>query len=178
MNRILLALPAAAVALTLGCGEHSESVSLAHGSVHIHPHEISIERTGGADAHLLPGGVLRIGNDDVTLTAEQKASVESYYTAATSITKHGIETGKAGAEVGATAAKEVISGLAHGDTSQIGAKVEAEAQKVKDKALVICEDLKAMRTAQEALAVSLPAFQPYRAVSESDVSDCSKDVTS
>ena len=176
MKRIVLVLPAFAAACAIGCGDHAASVTLAHGRLSVHPHEVTIERTGGPDAHLLAGGVLRIGSEDVTLTAEQKATVETYYNAALAITEHGIATGKAGAEVGAVAAKEVVSGLAHGDTSQIGAKVEASAAKVKEQALRICDDFKAMHAAQEALAAALPAFEPYRALSEADVSDCRKDL--
>ena len=178
MNKTVLVLSSAAVGACLGCGDHVQSVTLAHGQLRIYAHEITIDRSNGegAEAHLLKGGVLRIGKDDVALTAEQKALVESYSDAALSITKHGIETGKAGAEVGATAAKEVVSGLAKGDTSQIGAKVEASAAKVKQQALKICEDLKVMRTSQEALAATLAAFEPYRAVSEADVADCAKDL--
>lgn len=176
MNKTVAVLSALAVAACLGCGDHVQSVTLSHGRLRIFAHEVTIERSGGAAAHLLEGGVLKIGSDEQALNPEQKALVESYYAAALSITKHGIETGKAGAEVGATAAKEVVSGLVHGDTSQIGAKVEASAEKVKEKALKICDDLTAMRTAQESLASSLPAFEPYRAVSESDVADCAKDI--
>lgn len=176
MNQTVAVLSTVAVAACLGCGDHVPSVSLSHGHLHIYPHEVTIERSGRADAHLLAGGVLRIGGDEQALKPEQKALVESYYDAAQSVTEHGIEAGKAGAAVGATAAKEVVSGLAHGDTSQIGAKVEASAAKVKEQALKICDDLKAMRTAQELLAAGLPAFEPYRAVSESDVADCAKDI--
>ena len=176
MNRIVLVLSVVAVAACLGCGDHVQSVTLAHGRLRVYAHEVTIERSGGADAHLLEGGVLKVGGDDVALTPEQKALVSSYYDAALSITKHGIETGKAGAEVGATAAKAVVSGLAKGDTSQIGAKVEASAAKVKESALRICADLKGMRDAQESLAAGLAAFEPYRAVSESDVADCAKEL--
>ena len=178
MNKTVLLLSLTAVGACLGCGDHARSVTLAHGQLRIYAHEVTIDRSAGAgaEAHLLEGGLLRIGKDDVALTLDQKAFVASYYDAALAITQHGIETGKAGAEVGATAAKEVVSGLAKGDTSQIGARVEASAAKVKQQALKICEDLKTMRTAQEALAASLPAFEPYRAVSEADVADCAKDL--
>ena len=178
MNKSILVLSSAVLGACLGCGDHLQSVTLAHGRLRIYAHEVTIDRSasGGAEAHLLERGLLRIGKDEVVLTPDQRALVASYYDAALAITQHGIETGKAGAEVGATAAKEVVSGLAKGDTSQIGAKVEASAAKVKEQALKICEDLKAMRTAQEALAATLPAFEPYRAVSEADVADCAKDL--
>ena len=176
MNRTVLALSACLVAGSVGCDKHASSVSLAHGALHIHTNDVTIERSGGPDAHLLPGGVLKIGSDEVALTPEQKAAAASYYDAALAVTAHGVETGKAGAEVGATAAKEVVSGLVHGDTSQIGAKVEASAAKVKQQALRICDDLGTIRNSQEALATGLVAFQPYRVVSDSDVSNCRKDL--
>ena len=176
MNRTVLVILLAAAAGAVGCGDHSSSVTLGHGALRVHAEEVTIEGSSGPDAHLLPGGVLKIGSDPVTLTPEQQASVEAFYDAAHAISQHGIETGKAGAQVGATAAKEVVSGLAHGDTSQIEAKVQASAAKVKEQALKICDDIGAMRSSQEALAGSLAAFTPYRVITESDVSGCRKDL--
>src|SRR5712671_5593814 len=115
MNRNVLMLSVGAAAAAVGCGDHGSSVSLGHGALRIHSDEVTIERSGGPAAQLLPGGVLKIGGERVALTAEQQASAATFYDAALAVRQHGVETGKAGAEVGATAAKEDVSGLAHGD---------------------------------------------------------------
>jgi hypothetical protein len=175
MNRTVLVSASLAVGL-LGCGDHSRSISVAHGHLTVYAHEVRIEHSGAPDARITEGGMLRIGSEEVALTPEQKTTAAAYYAAAMAIPAHGIATGKAGAEVGVAAVKEVASGLARGDTSQIGAKVEAKADAVKEAALQICADLEAVRAAQESLAASLDAFKPYAVVTAADVGDCARDL--
>lgn len=172
-----LTILAAALGVALaGCGEPSANFSIAHGALRVHGSEVTIVRDGSPDAHLGAGGKLTIGSDPVTLTPEQRAQLESYYSAVLAIRTDAIATGKAGAEVGATAATEVVSGLMHGDTSQIGARVEAKADEVRRQALSLCKDLATIRSSQESLRSSLAAFAPYAVVRESEVSDCAKDL--
>lgn len=177
MTRIALAL---AVGATLGglagCGHHSGSITVAHGKVTVYDREVRIRSSGAADASITADGALTIGDRAVTLSAEQTAAADAYFKAATSIGQHGIETGKAGADAGMTAAKEVVSGLVHGDTSQIEPRVKAKAEEVKRQAMHICEDLAGMRASQEALAASLAAFHPYAVIDAEEVSDCGKDL--
>ena len=175
MNRFVLVSLSVAAGL-VGCGEHSSSISLARGHLTVYRHEIRIEHAGAPDARITEGGVLRIGSEEVPLSPEQKATAAAYYAAAMAIPKHGVETGKAGAEVGAAAVKEVAAGLAKGDTSGIGPKIEAKADGVRAAAAKICDDLAAVRTAQESLAATLEAFRPYAVVTPADVGDCSSDL--
>jgi hypothetical protein len=170
---ILLAATGTALA---ACSEHSHDFSFAHGALRVHGSEVIITGDSGRDAHLAPGGSLTIGKDPVTLSPEQRAQAESYYNAALAIRGDALATGKAGAEVGATAAQEVVSGLVHGDTSQIGAKIEAKTREVRQQALGLCHDLESIRSAQESLAATLPAFKPYAVVRESEVTDCARDL--
>ena len=86
-----------------------------------------------------------------------------------------LDAGKAGAAVGLAAAHEALDGIAKGDTSQIGAKVEAQADQVRVAAGRICEDLATLRQAQQSLAASLEAFRPYASVAQDDVTDCARD---
>ncbi len=173
-------MPAAALGLGLvACGGPTETINLGkHGHIRFDSAEVTIARSTGPDAHLGSGGTFRIGGEQVVLSPEQRVQVASYYGAARAMRAHTIETGKAGAEVGLTAAKEVVSGLAHGDTSQVGTKVEAQAQELKRTAQGICTDLASMRTAQQALVTSLESFRPYAVIEESDVADCDKDFRS
>jgi len=127
------------------------------------------------DATISSDGTLKIGSGVVPLTDAQRAGVVAIYAAAQSIKQHGLETGKAGVAVGAEAASEALHGLANGDTSQIGAKVEAKADEVRRAAARICADVAQLRQAELAVAASLPAFSPYVSVSEGDVAHCEKD---
>jgi len=175
-KRSWAAIAALGGALTACGGGGVSVISLAHGHLQVRGSEVTITRSGAPDAQLSAGGGLRIGGQDVALSAEQRAQVERYYGSAIAIRGHALETGKAGAEVGATAAKEVVSGVLHGDTSQIGAKVEAKAEEVKRIALGLCNDIAAIRDAQQALTATLEAFKPYAVVDADEVSDCSKDL--
>jgi hypothetical protein len=161
------------------CSHGSESISIAHGAVHVHPHDqaVTIAPRGQPDARMTADGALRIGTDEVTLSAEQRAEVTRYVAAAMAIPEHAIATGKAGAATGVAAVTEVVHGLANGDTSQIGAKVEAKADEVRREARNLCEDIAGMRGAQDALATSLEAFRPYAVIAANDDSDCRKETT-
>jgi hypothetical protein len=159
-----------------GCGDHSESISLARGSLSVSSAEVRIASSAGPDAHLTSDGRLLIGADDVALDAAARTAALAYFGAAQAITGHALETGKAGAEVGVAAAKEALNGIANGDTSHIGEHVEAKAADVARAALKICADIDALRTAQDALAADVARFRPYAVASVGDVSDCRKDL--
>ena len=136
---------------------------------------ITLHRTGGPSAHVTRDGRFTVGAAPVTLSAQQQAEFVTLYNTAQQIKQHGIQTGKAGAAVGLAAAHEALDGIAKGDTSQIGAKVEAQADQVRVAAGRICEDLATLRQAQQSLAASLEAFRPYASVAQDDVTDCARD---
>jgi hypothetical protein len=175
MHARLAILSAAVGAALAGCGEPATSFSFAHGAVRVRGSDVTILRGGAPDAHLSADGSLTIGSGPVTLTPEQRAQIQSYHSAALAIRSDALATGKAGAEVGAAAAKEAVSGLLHGDTSQIGARVEAKAKEVKRQALGLCNDLATVRSAQQSLRSTLAAFEPYAVVQEAEVSDCARE---
>ena len=55
-------------------------------------------------------------------------------------------------------------------------RVEAEAEKIKQEARVICTQLPAMLETQQALAASLPAFKPYATMTQADIDECLDDL--
>ena len=176
MKRTALALSVGVAVALVGCGDHARSVSIAHGALTLYDHEVRIQHSGAPDARITAGGVLRIGSDEVALTGEQKATASAYYDAAMALPGLGLDTGKAGVAVGAAAIKEVASGLAKGDTSQIDKNIEAKADAVKQSALKICADLVTIRAAQDSLAASLAAFRPYAVLTSEEVDSCAKDM--
>jgi hypothetical protein len=178
MARMTLAVVVSVVAASFAaCGNDDASVSLYHGSLKLHADEVTIAPGGVPAAHVWSDGRLTIGGTDVAASTDQRMRLVDYYRAAAAITQHAVDTGKAGADVGLAAANEVVKGLASGNTSQIGAKVEAKARDVKRQAAKMCDDLVAMRAAQEALAATLEQFRPYTVVSDKDVADCRKDLS-
>jgi len=153
-------------------GDSAFGTVISIGSLGISRDAVTIRPEGRPDARILPGGRLTIDGRDIAVNAAQRAQLVAYHDAAMQLREHGKQTGIAGAKVGLAAIGAVISGLAAGDPKSIGPKVTAEAERVKQAALKLCEDLARMRQAQDALAVELEAFRPYATIGAGDLSDC------
>jgi hypothetical protein len=187
MNRVLTCALAALVAATLsGCGR-SEPKSTAAGddsgdttfspvvsigSLGISRNAVTIRPQGEPEARVRSGGRLEIDGREVEVTEAQRAELEAYHAAAMQLREHGKQTGIAGAKVGVAAVGAVISGLAKGDPDSIGPKVAAEAERVKQAARKLCEDIGLMRQAQDALAADLAAFRHYATIDAQQEADC------
>lgn len=130
---------------------------------------------GAPDAQVTAAGDLRIGDRNLTVTADQRTQLAAYYAAVHGLERDGIATGKAGAAVGLAAASAAIDGLLHGGTRDAGAEIERKAADVRAKAQKVCADFRAARAAGAALVASLPEFAPYQAVSADDSGDCHVD---
>ena len=163
------AIAVAGLAPLLGCGS---DVVVGAAQLHVRGSEVAIAPAGRPEAVVREDGSLFVGGTAVALSEATRAQLVGYNTAARARVQHGLATGRAGAAVAASAASEVAKGLAGGDISQIGAKVEAKADDVRQAAVKICDDLAAMRVAQEAAAASVEAFRPYAVVADSEVKDC------
>ncbi len=174
MRALFCVLGAGMLAALAGCHGHVSSRTTLAG-MDFDQDTVVLRRSGGPAAHITADGRFIVGDAPVAVTAQQQAQLVTFYGAAQQLKQHGIETGKAGAAVGLTAAHEALDGIAKGDTSQIGAKVEAQADQVRIAAGRICDDLANLRQTQEALAASLEAFRPYASVSADDATSCERD---
>lgn len=185
MNRTLAWTCAAFVAVCLvGCGRSDPGTDarasdedpldsiIGVGNLRISSDTVTLREAGEPDARILPGGRLLIGEEEIPVTESQSAHLREYHGAAMLLRGHAKDTGIAGAKVGVAAVGAVIDGLMKGDPDSIGPRVEAEAEKVKQAALELCEDIAVMRKAQDALAADLVAFRPYATLEESDEIDC------
>jgi len=148
------------------------------GSLRLSNDAVTIRRDGEPDARVLGDGSLLIDGKEVPVTEAQRAHLREYHGAGMLLREHAKETGIAGAKVGVAAVGAVIDGLMKGDPDSIGPKVEAEADKVKQVAGKLCEDIAVMRKAQDALVVDLEAFRPYARLDEDDEIDCRDGVDS
>lgn len=174
----------ALVGLLAGCSGSSDHVSviglhdgsLINGHIGLNDGNATLHVAGSPDAGISATGDFSIDARPITVDASQRALLQTYYHNVISIRDHGIETGKEGAATAGVALKSVASGLASGNTGQIDKQVNAQADKVKQAAMKICQDLADMQATQGALAAQLPAFKPYAGlVASSDVRDCRKD---
>jgi hypothetical protein len=178
MRSTTLLFAAGTLAATLAaCGHHVDTgIHLHSGALTVANGQVVIEGQDGSQARISSTGQLTIGGQDIVVSDPQRAQLVAYFNAASGVKRHAVATGVAGAQVGVTAASEVVSGLAKGDMSGLKAKVESQAGEVKRQALKLCDDFTAVRAAQDALTAELAAFKPYAVVSERDTADCAKDL--
>ncbi len=135
---------------------------------------ISLSGEGANRGEITPEGKLLIGGTEVTTTEAQRAQLLAYRKQLEAIAMAGMDVGVAGAQLGVAAAGEALKGIFSGKTDEIEQRINAEADKIKAQAMTICEKMPAMMAAQQALAVSLPAFKPYATMDQSDIDDCGK----
>lgn len=130
----------------------------------------------GPKAEITPRGELLIDGNKVELTPEQQAQLTAYRAQIIGIAQAGIDIGAQGAELGLSAAKGAISSVLNADTEDFARRVEAKADDIKAGARQLCARLPALLAAQQQLAASVPAFQPYATLEAADIEDCEKNI--
>ncbi len=186
----------AALCCLLGaCGDHSDdhSLTIVHsdghitvinsnigglssGSIHLGNGDVTVRVSHAPDAVITANGDLSIAQHPIAVDPAQRETLKAYYGNAMAILTDGIATGKAGAAVGETAAKSVVTRLASGDPDKIQQDIDAKVKPLKEAALKICDDVGKVKQSQDQLAATLPAFKPYgNVVGSDDVEDCRKD---
>ncbi|MBD8898410.1 DUF2884 domain-containing protein [Rhodanobacter sp. DHG33] len=159
-------------ALLAGCNGDSNT---SHDHITMRGDLVVLSANSGPEATIDKSGSLSVDGKEVAVDEHQRELLLSYYANATAIRQHGIATGRAGAGMAA----EVIKGVAetaNGDEDAVDKRVEAQTQKITDQAMKICDDLAGIKNAQDQLATSLPAFQPYAALMDAtSVSSCRDD---
>lgn len=133
---------------------------------------INISDEHNNKAEITPQGDLLINGQAVTIDAQQRALLLDYRRQVEKLAGAGMDIGVAGAQLGVKAAGEALRGVFSGNTEGIEAKVNAEADKIKEQAQTLCRLLPEMMAKQQALAAVLPAFKPYATMDQSDIDDC------
>jgi len=163
-------------ALAAGC-DNSHSINTPDGHIGVHDGRIVLIAGHAPKATIDQAGALSIDGKAIAVDDHQRELLHRYYASAAAIRQHGIETGKAGAAMAGEALKGVKETIG-GDENAVDKRVEAQTQKITDHVLKICDDLAGIKAAQDELAASLPAFQPYRGImSEKSVNNCRDDNT-
>jgi hypothetical protein len=134
--------------------------------------DITLKASGHPPATITRSGDLLIDGKPVAVNAEQHALLVAYRAQLGAIGAQGLEVGKQGAALGVKAAGDALAGVFSGDTEHVGEHIEAQADKLKQEALKICQQVMALRQAQDALAQQLPAFRPYASLDARDIYDC------
>ena len=157
-----------------GCNRSTVHIDGKSGMQHltIQADRVGVKAADGSSAWIDASGGITIDNEVVELNAEQRAQAVKYFAAATGVRSDGLAVGKAGAAVAGKAVSSVIKGLASGNPDDIGPKIEAEAKTIEAKAMLLCQRVGELQSAQDALVRSLPAFSPYATITISNTEDC------
>ncbi|WP_430388316.1 PDZ domain-containing protein [Dyella sp. 20L07] len=151
------------------------TTSIANGSVVVRGDRVILHGNGGAKGNLDAAGNLEINGRTITVDANQREQLRSYYQGAHAVREHGIATGKAGAAIAMQSLKTAAVHVTGGDDKQSDAKLDAATSRVDQEASKICLDLQQIMTAQASLATSLDAFKPFGGIVHGD-DDCSTTV--
>lgn len=127
-------------------------------------------------AAITPAGELLVDGKTVATTPAQRAMLLEYRGQVIGIADAGMAIGAKGADLAGAAVTEAIGSIFSGDTHEMEQRVEAQADKLKEEAKVLCRQLPAMLVTQRKLAASLPAFRPYATMTQDDVDDCERDI--
>ncbi len=163
---------ALAIAASVGACSFDNGDGSIGSLIHVHDGRITIRGSNDTTARIEADGDLRIAGKAVALTPAQRALTTQYHAQVQATLHDGMETGKAGAAMAGSVIGAVFSGLARGDTRDIGRKANAQAAKIEVHVARICDDMQAIQTTQNRLAAQLPAFAPYTVIDDRRVGEC------
>lgn len=129
-------------------------------------------RGDGRSARIGADGAISIDGKPLTLSAAQQAAGREFYAQALGIRRDGAAIGKAGADMAGQVLATVAQDLRNGQTDQTEAKIEAQAAKLQDQAMRICQRVETLRRAQQQLTEALPQFQPFARVVAGSGEEC------
>lgn len=130
----------------------------------------------GTTAEVTPQGDLLIDGSKVEIDAAQRALLLEYRSHIAYMAGTGAAIGMQGASLATDAVGKAFASIFSGDTEQMEREIEAEAEKLAQQALKLCERLPAMLRTQQQLAAALPEFRPYADMTQDDIDDCHADV--
>jgi hypothetical protein len=191
MNRMLRTLPPALLAAALlaacGRGAPAESAGPLSGLADQVAADIREElasqnlglghgRSNLPDAEISPQGDLIIDGQPVPLDPKQRELALAYRNQLAMVAETGARVGLEGAELAGKAMKEAAKAALSGDEIDVEARIEAEADAVRESAKALCEHLPALHAAQQELAAAVPEFAPYATMDRKEYDDCRAEV--
>lgn len=125
-------------------------------------------------AHITPAGELIIGGDTVATTAQQRQLLLDYRGQILGVATAGIDAGEKAAMAALKATDvSLFSLIVGGLTGSLERRIEKTVnQHLQPMVTQICQRLPDVMASQQALAASLPQFQPYANLEQEDVEGC------
>lgn len=132
---------------------------------------------GSADvppAEITPQGDFRIDGEEVAINPSQRNALLAYRGQVIEIGMAGIDIGERSARVALEAVDTSMAALLFNAMSgRLERRIEkAVREDVEPAVAALCDKLPAVMASQQALALSLPAFQPYATLDADDIDAC------
>lgn len=158
---------------------HDKDISIGHGGdgINVNGRHYGGSDNGLPDAVITPKGDLVVDGKTVPVTAAQRTMLLAYREQLVGVADAGMAIGAKGADLAGTAVSEALGSIfGGGDKERMKARIEAQAETLKQEAKVICTRLPALLDAQRKLAAAVPEFRPYADMTQEDVDDCARDI--
>ena len=128
-------------------------------------------------AEITPQGGLLIEKEPVPVTDAQRELLLDYRQQVIALAKAGMTIGIQGADIAGTALTGIGNAVFGGAEGRQAyeERIEAEAARIEDEARMLCALLPSLYDSQEAVAASLPAFEPYATLTPEDIDECGKE---
>jgi hypothetical protein len=127
-------------------------------------------------AEITPAGDLLIDGRPVALNESQRRLLLDYRARVSDIAQAGAAVGAAGAELAGKAVTEALGSIFSGSPDDVGKRVEAQAQGIKDAARRLCDRVPALHEAQRKAAAAIPEFAPFANTSQDDTEKCHEEI--
>lgn len=155
---------------------HASNLSL-NGSLKINGAQVWNTDSSLPKGEISPQGDLLIDGKPVTITPAQRQQLLAYRGDVIRVAEAGMAIGSQGAELASKALGGAVGAIFGGEGAEksLETRMEAEGKKIEAEAMKLCNILPPLLSSQQALAASLPAFQPYATMTRADIDECRKD---
>jgi hypothetical protein len=144
--------------------------------IHMDGADVVITARDGSVARISSSGDLEIRGKVVAVTPTQRQLLQRYALGIRDIQDRGLAIGQHAVQmVGGMLGTLVSSLFEDGDSQDLDQRMQAKAEPLKDEARALCRDVKSEKRTQDAIAASLPAFQPYAVIEPHPEHSCHTD---
>jgi len=149
-----------------------------HDHIDIRDGDVVITTDDGGEARISPLGDLEIRGKAISVTPEQRKLLQRYALGIRDIRDRGMAIGQHAVQMVGGMLGTLVSALVEGgdtDSEDLSRRMQAKAEPLKEEARALCKDVKSEKQVQDAIAASLPAFQPYAVIEPHPEHSCHVD---
>jgi hypothetical protein len=149
-------------------GDIHVGVDVDTGQIHMDGDDAVITAHDGSVARISPLGDLSIRGKAVAVSPSQRQLLQRYAAGIRNIQDRGLAIGEHAVQMVGGMLGTLVSSLfevgGDADSKDLDQRMRAKAEPLKEEARALCKDVKAEKRTQDAIAASLPAFQPYAVI--------------